>query len=107
MKKIINGKKYDTNTAKVIHRETNGKFQNDCWYAAETLYKKKTGEYFLEIERGGYSRFVIAYTEQDPHYTTLRIHAGIMPLSEREAKEWSEEAMTGSEYEELFGEVGE
>ena len=46
MKKVINGLLYNTETAKEIgyHSEN---FPGDFKYVCETLYKKKTGEYFL------------------------------------------------------------
>ena len=107
MKKIINGKKYDTKTAKEIFTGTNGKFPNDCFYAEETLYKKRTGEFFLyNVGDRIYSDFVQRWSEL-VHGETSRIHDGFMPVSESEAKEWAEEAMSGDSYEETFGEVGE
>lgn len=46
MKKIIDGKTYNTETAKVVSVSCNGEYGNMS-YVEETLYKKKTGEYFL------------------------------------------------------------
>ena len=46
MKKIINGKKYDTDTAEQIGYDNNGLLCSDLSYIEETLYKKKTGEFF-------------------------------------------------------------
>ena len=45
MKKIINGKRYDTSTAILIGsaRYSHG----DLEYLTEELYRKKTGEFFL------------------------------------------------------------
>ena len=47
MKKIINGKKYDTETAKWLGDYWNGLGGNDFKKLFETLYQKKTGDYFL------------------------------------------------------------
>ena len=47
MKKIINGKLYNTETAKKL-----AEYSNDCTWSdfrclEEALYRKRTGEYFL------------------------------------------------------------
>lgn len=47
MKKIINGKKYDTDMAKEVGYDNNGLLCSDFYYIEETLYKKKTGEFFM------------------------------------------------------------
>ena len=52
MKKIINGRKYDTETAKEIGYWSNGYPCSDFNHCEETLYLKKTGEYFLYGEGG-------------------------------------------------------
>ena len=46
MKKIINGKMYNTETAKCLSEWCNGHY-GDLTYVEETLYRKRTGEYFL------------------------------------------------------------
>lgn len=46
MKKIINGKKYDTSTAKYLGEYDFGYQSSFNWYREE-LYEKKTGEFFL------------------------------------------------------------
>lgn len=46
MKKIINGKKYDTESAQEICSRSSGHY-GDFHRVAETLYRKKTGEFFL------------------------------------------------------------
>ena len=45
MKKIINGKTYNTETAKEISEWSEGVYR-DFTYIGETLYRKRTGEYF-------------------------------------------------------------
>ena len=47
MIKIINGKKYNTDTAKMVGDYDNNQPTNDFYYFAEELYRKKTGEFFL------------------------------------------------------------
>ena len=52
MKKIINYKKYDTETARVVGSWSYGN-PGDFRYQVETLYCKKTGEYFF------YEKYVV------------------------------------------------
>ena len=52
MKKIINGKKYDTNTATKVADYWNGYGASDFNYVSEELYLKNTGEYFLLFGSG-------------------------------------------------------
>lgn len=102
MKRIINGRSYDTNTATKLAEWSSGEFVNDLHYSAETLYKKKTGEFFIYGEGGAMSRYATALGDN-------RWGAGerIMPMSESEAREWAEEHLSGDEYESIFGVVEE
>lgn len=101
MKKIINNKKYDTETAKRI-----GEFGqlNDGYY--EELYVKSTGEFFLYSP---YETSVVLWEHYDEvdEYIGLPVVSVIFPLSEDAAKEWVSKVMDGEVYEELFGEVAE
>ena len=47
MKEVINGKTYNTETAKEIARWDNGLPYDHFCYRSEALYRKRTGEYFL------------------------------------------------------------
>ena len=47
MKKIIRGRQYDTDTAQRIGSWDNGLSGTDLEYTSETLYRKRTGEFFL------------------------------------------------------------
>lgn len=62
MKKIINGKQYDTSTARKIATAENG-----------SLYEKKTGEYFIHLEDN-----------------TIGLNI-IHPITEDQAKKWVDE----------------
>ena len=84
MKKIIKGRKYDTETANLIDYFTYGEPEG----YKEALYQKKTSEFFV-CTSGRYS------------------DNEIYPLSEEETKEWLEEYSDGDTYEKLFGEVEE
>lgn len=101
MKKIINGKKYDTDTAEDV-----GYWTNHCYgsfeFCEETLYRKKNGEFFLE----GYGGPLTCYFEMcGPD--ERRSGTKLIPLTESEAREWAMEHLDGDEFEAIFGEVEE
>lgn len=56
MKKVINRKVYDTETAKPVCVYTYI-FSGDFQRVTETLYRKKTGEFFLHAVGGPVSRY--------------------------------------------------
>lgn len=101
MKKIINGKRYDTDTAKFIgHAERSHPRDLDYW--AEDLYLKRTGEFFIHGEGGARSRY--------GRQTSQNWWSGgekIRPLSLKEAQEWAEKYLDGDKYEEIFGKIEE
>jgi hypothetical protein len=101
MKKIINGKVYDTSTATQRASYNNGLY-GDFGYLSETLYLKKTGEFFLHGEGGPMTRY--ARSDGQNSWTGGE---RIEPLTYAAAKEWAEEHLTASEYESIFGEVEE
>ena len=47
MKAIINGKRYDTEKAELIHEWSNGKYTNDFNYREKNLYRTKSGSWFM------------------------------------------------------------
>lgn len=100
MKKIINGRKYDTETARKIGDWNNGKLY-DFDYVIERLYKKKTGEYFLYGEGGAVSKYGVEVRDG------MSDGSDIIPLTEKKALIWAEEHLDADEYEEAFGEVEE
>lgn len=101
MKKYINGKRYDTETAKMLAEYDNSLPRNDFGYYEETLYLKKNGEYFLHGWGGGNSRY------GEWHGNTGGPGAKIMPMTLEEATAWAEENLNGDEYEAIFGDPGE
>lgn len=78
MKKIINRKKYDTETAKAVGSWDNG--NPGINYVEETLYRKKTGEYFLHGEGGPNTRYCWMGGNNSSYGER------IMPMTEGEAK---------------------
>ena len=57
MKEIIDGKRYDTDTAEMIAEYWNGVPSSDFQYLIEVLYKTKNGAYFLSGEGGAMTRY--------------------------------------------------
>ena len=101
MKKIINGKKYDPETAVLICRHDNCRTWTDFYFYEECLYKKKTGEFFIH-EKGGAASCV---AEMHDGYSSGG--SRINPISEAEAMDFVEKDGTTEDYESLFGEVEE
>ena len=87
IRKIVGGKKYDTGTAKCIGYYTNSEVEIYD-FAFETLYLKKTGEFFLH-KWGEFQGYVI------------------LPMTVEEAKVWMEEHESVEAYEAAFGKVEE
>lgn len=102
MRKIINGKKYDTDTAKEIGSRFSGESYRDFSYVEETLYRKRNGEFFLYGSGGPASRYVIS-TGQNSWSGGSKI----IPLSTQEARDWAEQYLTPDEFEAIFGAVTE
>lgn len=101
MKQIINGKLYNTETAKLIGGQGNGLGWNDFRNIDEDLYQKKTGEFFLAGEGGALTK----YAEVTEHGSCAG--SGIFPLTEDEARKWVEKYLDVDTYIELFGEPEE
>ncbi len=101
MKKIINGKRYDTDTAKMVG-EASYSNCSDFHYWSEELYRKKTGEYFLFGEGGPMSKYSQSVGENE--WTGGH---KIVPLTLKEAQRWAEKHLSGDEYEALFGKAEE
>ena len=59
MQKIIRGKKYDTDTAKEVCCYSNNLPFGDFDWVQETLYVKRTGEYFLHGKGGARSKYAV------------------------------------------------
>lgn len=100
MKKIINGKRYDTDTASLVASWDNGRY-GDFGYVEETLYRKRTGEYFIHGEGGAQTRYAKAYGD------SWGGGEQIVPMSAKRAIEWAQEHMSAEAFEDHFGAVGE
>ena len=102
MKKIINNKVYDTETAKMLGRMDNGFGYNDFDWVSESLFRKKTGEFFLLGEGGARTRY--ASNVGDNSWSS---GSAIIPIGEERAREWAEHYLKADEYENIFGKVSE
>lgn len=102
MKKIINGKVYDTSTATLVSEWDNGLLHDRLNATEENLYQKKTGEFFL-YGCGGpntrYARIIDANNWSGGEK--------IIPLSYGEAQNWAEEHLSTDDYEKIFGKIAE
>ena len=101
MKKVINGKMYNTETADLLATWDNGRWGNFD-VLEEKLFRKRNGEFFLY----GYGGPKSVYAQPDGDGWVSSGHEIIL-LSEKEAREWAEEHLNGDEYEEIFGIVEE
>lgn len=96
MVKIINGKRYDTNTAKLIG-ETSYSNRTDFAFWSEELYQKRTGEFFIYGEGGPASKY-----SRSTGQNSWSGGKAIIPLTLQEAKEWAESYLSAEDYESLF-----
>lgn len=101
MRKIIDGKAYNTETAEEMGYWWNGLGTNDFSHCTERLYRTKKGSYFIYGEGGPSS----VYRERAGDMWASG--NDIRPLTVTEAREWAEKHLNADEYEAIFGEVEE
>lgn len=102
MRKVINKRLYDTEKAQEVCYDTNGLGPRDFHHVEETLYRKRTGEFFLHGVGGPASKYAESCGQN-----TWSGGERIIPLSFEAAREWVEKHGTVEEYEKIFGEVAE
>ncbi len=102
MRKIINNKVYDTDTATWIGLSDNGYEYGALAYSGETLYRKRTGEYFLHGEGGPLSHYAVQLGDND-----WSGGERITPISYETARKWAEAHLDAAAYEAEFGSVAE
>ena len=83
MKKVIDGKTYNTETAESIHKTGNGLYPGDFMGYEETLYKTKKGGFFLYGIGNANSRYA---ARVDNH--TYCPGSDIRVISTEQATEW-------------------
>ena len=97
MRKVINGRIYNTATSECIGRWDNGIYGNDFRSCSEDLYKNTKGAYFLFAEGGAMSEYAV--------------HSGnnswggrkLIPLTATVSQEWGEIHLSVEDYEAEFG----
>lgn len=97
MNKVINGKRYDTETAELVGQWDNGHNFGEFQYECEELYRKKTGEFFLYGKGGPMSSYAVP--SGNNNWTGS---SKITPISIDEAKEWAEKNLDADDYEKYF-----
>ena len=101
MKKVISGALYDTETAKLLGEDSYSN-PGDFQYWVETLYRTKSGKYFLHGKGGAMTKYAVS--------VGLNEWSGgekIIPLDLDSAQKWAEEHLDGDEYIKAFGEPEE
>ena len=94
MKKIIDGKVYNTDTAKEICQKIiRANMGSNLATAFDTLYQKRTGEFFLSHQTTGQS----LWDSRD--YIT--------PISKAKAKDFAVQNMDADDYMAVFGNIEE
>ena len=96
MKRIIDNRRYDTDTATEIAEWSNGLGRSDCSNCTETLYRTSKGNWFLVGEGGGDSRYAVPYGNGRLGGEAIR------PLTPEDAKEWLEDHEKVDALEEHF-----
>lgn len=96
MKKIINGKRYNTESAEFCGSREYG-YPGDLNHVSEELYQKRTGEFFLYGEGGANSKY-----REEISVNSWSGGEKIIPLTDEEAREWAEEYLDLEDYEKLF-----
>ena len=98
MNKVIDGRRYNTDTAKYLATWDNGKYPDDFSYVQEDLYVKRTGEYFVAVTGGANTR----YCSHNSDGTRSRGFAAI-PMTEAEARIWCETHCSADTYIRIWG----
>lgn len=102
MKKIINHKKYDTETAEIIATGSHEYPGSEYMYVSETLYLKKSGEFFLLGSESTVEAF--SNNAKDCYY----FEAPICIILDIDAiKRWASDCLSVEDYEAIWGEVSE
>lgn len=102
MRKIINGKMYNTESAKMVAEHWNGLPSNDFKYVSEELYRKRNGEFFLYGKGGPLTDYSVRLNDNCWHGGE-----DIVPMTVESAKQWLENTDNTEAYIDIFGEPEE
>lgn len=101
MKKVINGSLYDTETAKLLGEDSYSN-PRDFAHWRESLYRTKSGKYFLHGEGGAMTKYAVCVAQNE-----WSGGKKIIPLDLDSAQKWAEEHLDGDDYLAAFGEPEE
>ena len=101
MRKIINGARYDTDTAKKLGHWESGEDCREFSYYEEFLYRTKAGKYFIHGTGNAASPYAKISDDR------RRGGEQIIAVSEDAARKWAEEKLDANDYESIFGEIAE
>ena len=98
-KKIVNGIRYNTETAELIAKWSNSYYSSDFKYCEESLYKTKKGSWFISGEGGPMSKYAVSAGNN-----SYGGGSDIRPLTPEEARQWLEDTEHFNELENHFAE---
>jgi hypothetical protein len=96
MKKIIEGKRYDTQTAIHVANHWNGRARSDHRFDETDLYRTRSGNWFLAGFGGGMSRW---------SGSSGTFESGLKPIDADEARKFLDEAGLTDLAEQHFGDA--
>lgn len=100
MKKVFNGKSFNTETAKELGTIYSAALPDSLEYFSETLYLTKSGNYFIHGAGGPRSPYYDIKTVNGITGSVAGEH--IRPVSPDEARAWGKEHLAADEYTALF-----
>lgn len=100
MRRVIDGKIYDTKTADCIAEWENQYYRNDFHFCEESLYRTKRGNWFLAGGGGPMSKYA-----RSAGQNSWTGGEGLESLTSDEARQWLEEKGFTEELEEHFKDV--
>ncbi|MGI6784389.1 MAG: hypothetical protein ACOX5A_09225 [Aminivibrio sp.] len=98
MRKVIDGKRYDTETATLIGSHERG-YPGDLHHVFEGLYQTRKGNFFLHGEGGAGSPY--GESQGNESWGSSRI----IPMSREEAFNWAQVHLVPGEFEGVFGDL--
>ena len=96
MRQIVEGRRYDTATAREIGAWWNGYSASDFEYCEEKLCLTSKGNFFLAGSGGALSQYARS------HGNATGGGEAITPLSREEAFQWAQEHLEPEDYSEFF-----
>jgi len=96
MKKVIDGKTYNTETAQHLGRYWNGLGNSDFRNISENLYQTKKGRFFLAGKGGAMTRYSESYGGMSSNGSKIFV------LTEEKALAWAEQYMGVDDIEKYF-----